>query len=192
LLVFASVFLLILVLAYLSMDFVRLYLIEPIIYILRIENILYEALPQAVWWGIFLLIVGVIAFRSLVRNVLYPAKIKENLRGEHSSRARTWSRWIELSQRGNYSKWLLARHLANLAVRIIAHQDRLSPEKVRKNLVDSESNLPPQVLAYFQVGLGSPSFRHYSDLLALFNSSRTMSPLEIDPEIIVNYLENNF
>jgi len=174
------------------MDYVRFYLIEPVMFLLRIETILYEALPQAVWWGVFLLIIGIIAFRSLARNIKFPARRRGHQHGERLSRARTWSRWIELSSRGNYSKWLLARHLANLTVKTIAHQERLSPEQFRTNLIAGEADLPPHVMEYLQVGLGSPSFRHYSDLLALFKTRKTRSPLEIDLEGIVDFLETKF
>ena len=186
---------LIVLLAYVLKDYVRMYILAPVLYALRIERIIYEALPQAVWWGIFLLILLVIAIRTLMRSYKpIPVDIR-NVEEQHFSRARTWSRWIWISRRGNYSKWLLARHFAELALNLQSYQERQSLEQIRAQILSGKADISPAILDYFQVGLDTPSFRHYSELLARLKSTRhksstlPLSPLNLDPEIIVQYLE---
>ena len=50
--------------------------------------------------------------------------------------------------------------------------------------------LPPGIQEYVQLGLDSPSFRHYTDFLAYMRAARHIAPLELDPEVIIRFLEN--
>jgi len=156
---------LILLLAYLLKDYVHRYILAPVLYTLRIERILYEAFPQPVWWGIFLFVLAVIAIRSLLRGYQSTSVDAGSLNEDRMSRARSWSRWIEMSYRGNYSKWLLARHLADLASNILVYQERQPLERIRARIMNSEADIPPDIQDYLQIGLNMPSFRHYSEFL---------------------------
>lgn len=178
-----------LLLAYLSMDLVRTYLLEPLVYALRIERLLVRLLPQAVWWGAFLLLLAFFAVRSL-RYKRNPVSRRAYARPQSLGQARTWSRMVRLSRRGNYSKWLLARNVSELAVAMIAHQERLTPAQTRVALRAGKVKLPPEVWAYLQVGLDAPSFPHYADFLSRLRSARHPSALDLDLEVILTYLED--
>jgi AraC-like DNA-binding protein len=156
---------LILLLAYLLMDQVHRYILAPILYAFRIERILYDVLPQSVCWGFFLFVLTVIAVRSLFRGRQYSSMIVESPKEERMSRARSWVRWIEMSRRGNYSKWLLARHFADLVSNILAYQERQTLERIQARLLNNQEDIPPDIRDYLQVGLNMPSFRHYSEFL---------------------------
>lgn len=176
-------------LAYILRDSVSTYVITPAVYAFRIARIIYEALPQAVWWVVFLSILTLVAVRNLLRQLRITAPPPELVREERPSRARLWSRWLEFYQKGDYSRWLLARNLSKLTLEIFAHQERQSLEQARERLLTGKIHLPPEVQAYIQIGLAAPSFRHYTDLLALLRSTRSDSPLDLDPERIIEYLE---
>ncbi len=207
---------LLVVLAYLSMDYIHKYILLPTLYILKIGNVIYEALPQAIWWGIFLIILAVIALGSLLRGHKSSSDRTKVLEEEFYSRARSWTRWFFMSHRGHYSKWLLARHLSDLTIQVLAYQDRQTPEQIRARILDGELDIPSTIWNYLQVGLNTPSFRHYSEFLNkrswirlstrfwitrciskiprignVFSIERTISPspLDLDPEIIIQFLE---
>jgi hypothetical protein len=178
-----------LLLAYLLADSVRKYLLEPLIYAYRIERILYEALPQALWWGIFILVLAAIALRSLRIDPAPPTRTRTSS-GARPSRARAWRQAIAGTARGHYSRWLLAREIADLALHIVAHQERITHAQARIQLKSGAITLPPGIQEYIQMGLDSPSFRHYTDFLAYMRSTRHSAPLELDPEVVIEYLEN--
>lgn len=177
-------------LAYALKDSVSKYVILPFTYLWRMIEIIYEALPQAFWWVIFLLILSTVALRNVLRHFRLSGPAPLPIQEQRISRARSWARWLELSGKGDYSQWLLARNLARLTLDIFAHQERQSPEQARAHLQGGKYRLPPEILAYIQVGLDAPSFRHYTDLLALLHSTRSASPLDLDPEKIIEFLEN--
>ena len=179
-----------LLVAYLLMDSVRMYLLEPMIFAFRIERLIYEALPQAFWWGIFLLILVVIALRSLRLEPVAFYRKRSKLK-ERPSRAQTWRRMVSGTAHGNYSRWLLAREIAELTLRVVAHQERITRGQARTQLKSGRIQLPPGIHEYILMGLDAPSFRQYTDFLAYLRSNRQSAHLELDPEIIIKYLEEN-
>jgi hypothetical protein len=220
LIIFSSIVLLV---AYLLKDLIKRFILAPVLDTLKRGNILYEAVPQYFWWGIFILILVVVAIRSLLGG-RRPKPIEvEILNEERTSRARLWSRWIEMSQRGDYSKWLLARHLADLASNVLVYQERQSPERIQNRIMSDDNVIPSGIRDYLRVGLNTPSFRHYTEYLGdkswfhLLSHNRISqyvrgmlrrkdpmcdgstlaagstlphSPLQIDPEVIVHFLES--
>lgn len=178
--------------AYLLKDYVSEFIITPLWYTFRIAKVIYEALPQLLWWGVFLFILLFIAVKNLLQHLKSGSKPSAAPREERLSRAQAWSRWIELSEKGDYSRWLLARRIARLTHDVIAHQERLTLGQVEEGLRAGHLDLPFEVQAYIQVGLDAPSFRHYSELLDLLRYSRSASPLDLDPELIVEILEARF
>jgi hypothetical protein len=176
-------------LAYLLRDAIRHFLIEPLFYFYRFFQILYVAMPQIVWWILFLVLLALLAARTLFRHIKITPVRQQPVQADRLSRARAWSHWLEISDQGDYSRWLLARNMAKLALEILAHQERQSLEEAQQLIRAGKIRLPVEVQAYFQIGLDAPSFRHYSEFLTLLRSTRSASPLDLDPEIIVQYLE---
>jgi hypothetical protein len=90
---------------------------------------------------------------------------------------------------GDYSRWLFARQVAELAVTLVAQRERLPLEQAKQVIKDGKAKLPPQVLVYLQLGLDAPSFRHYTDQVRRYRYGSGASPFELDPEEIVAFLE---
>ena len=178
-----------LLIAYLMMEVVRRYLLEPMIFAFRIERLIYEALPQALWWGLFIGILAIIALRSMK---LKPVSFigKQPKKEKRPSRAQAWRRLVTGTDRGTYNRWLLAREIADLTLRVIAHQERISVGQARNQLKSGLIQLPAEIQGYVEMGLDAPSFRQYTDFLAYMRSNRQSAPLDLDPEIIIEYLEN--
>ena len=179
-----------LIVAYLLMESVRSYILEPMVFAYRIERLIYEALPQGFWWGLFILVLVIIALRSIKFEPLALPR-KQPKDEQRQSRAQDWRQLVASTGRGSYSRWLLAREIADLTLRVIAHQERISLGQARNQLKSGQIQLPPEIQAYVQMGLDAPSFRQYTDFLAYLRSSPRSAPLEMDPEIIIEYLEEN-
>jgi hypothetical protein len=177
------------ILAYLLKDAIRHFLIAPLVYTYRFFRIIYEALPQVAWWVVFLLLLVLLAVRSILRYLKFSPRLPGTGQDDRLSRARSWSHWLQVSRQGDYSRWLLARNIAKLALEILAHQERRSLEQTRQLMQAGKIHLPPEVHAYLRVGLDAPSFRHYSEFLNLLRSTRSASPLDLDPEVVIRYLE---
>src|SRR4030067_3383552 len=92
--------------AYFLRSMVSYYVITPIVLAVRIEQLLFNSLPQVVFWTLFLLVGLVLALNSspFKRNFSSsPAQVGE----KWESRARQFSKWIRTSEKSEYSKWML-------------------------------------------------------------------------------------
>ena len=181
---------LILVVAYLLRDIVRLIIIVPLFYLARVFEIIYNALPQSLWWGAFLFGFAVLAIRSLSeRQKLSSRRIKP--KHKQLSQARKWTGWVADASADNaYARWILSRRIAELTLLVIAHQERKPQKQIRQNFQDGKLDLPPEIYAYLMIGIGVPSFNHYSDRLSYLRTRRRIAALDLDPEEVINYLEN--
>lgn len=177
-------------LAYLLRDLVGVYLIAPFIYAFRLVKLVIDAAPQVLWWGALLLLLVIIAFRSISVRWSSGSKMGDPPEEGRLSRTVTWSRLFKMAGKGDYSRWLLARQLAELTLELFAFQERLPLQEARKELLRHGVDLSPEILDYLETGWDVPSFRHYADLLNRWRFSQKRFPLDIDPEVIVDYLES--
>jgi len=183
------VFVLALFLAYLLKDFFGKYILEPMILLYRISLLIIKALPQAIWWGIFVFVLGLLTLQ-IFRPKVNPVIRKRQVEDERISRARFWTRMTGLETHGDYSKWLLSRQAAKLVVEIIAHQERLTLGQACNYIQEKKITLPADIRDYVEIGLNIPTFNQYSEMYSTQGPNMSPLPLDLDPEILVEYLEN--
>ena len=174
--------------AYLLRGLVSYYVITPIVFAVRIERLLFNALPQVVFWTLFLLVGMILAVNSLpIKRKFSNSPPQTGKKWE--SRARQFSKWIHTSEKSEYSKWMLARQVSSLAFDLLMYQERLSTQDVGKFLRRNKSAIPDEVRDYILAGMEVPSFRHYSEMVSNYNQNFLTSPLDINPEIVIEFLE---
>ena len=178
-----------LLLAYLLKDAIRIYVLEPILYAVRIVSLLYDILPQYIWWGGLVLILALLALRSFGRRQPLTARRKPPAE-DRLSQVRAWTQSVTQASGGTFNaRWLLARQVARLAVDMIAHQERMNSGQASLRLQSGQIPMPPEIRDYLLAGLGLPEQSQFADLLPM-RSDHGASPLDLNPEIVVEYLEN--
>jgi len=177
-------------LAFLLKDFLRDNLYIPIIDLVRFEYILLRSLPQAIWWWLVLIVMFLYAARVLISRGKSP-RLPNRLGTRSLSRARVWIQWIERSQRGDYSKWLLSRQIAQLTLQIIAHQEKLPFDQVKHEIISGQFQLPAGVEDYIKTGISAPTFPQYADLISRMGWKRGNKPLDLKVDEVVLFLEKN-
>lgn len=178
------------VLAYLLRDFVRAAILIPVEYVLWTMGLLYNAFPQLIW-ALFLTVLLALAAASL-----RPAKPARQSRADpvdvqRLTRAEIWSQQLKQRTQGDYFKWYLARELTALALQVISHHERMTEEQVQAQLESGNLRIPTEVLAYFQTSLETRSSQQYTELKAQYQARGLPSPLEMDPEQVIRYLEKS-
>lgn len=174
--------------AYLLRDLVGEYIVAPVLLALRIERLLMEALPQVVFWSIFILVGIFLAIRSLPINKSIHRNVA--LAGDKPhSRAQQFGSWASTSKKSEYSKWIIARELSLLAYEVLMYQERLTPNETNIFLKSRNSSIPDKVREYIQAGLEAPSFRHYLELVDNYRLNFLETPFETRPEVIIEFLE---
>lgn len=177
-------------LAYVAQDFVDRAIVTPLLYFYWLGRLLWAAIPQAVVWGLFLLVAAVITGRSLWQRRTRPQRM-QLLATPPSGRIDTWLRLIERADQELYYRWQLAQQLRQLTLGALAHDQRLSRREVRQKLRENDLGLPPEVQAYFQASatslghLGRPRW-------PWLRAKAQATPLDLKPEKIAQFLEEKF
>jgi len=177
-------------LAFLLKDFLRDNLYVPIIDMVRFVSVLFRSLPQAFWWWLVLFILALYAaWIFMTRRKSVPSSSQSGAR--NLSRAMVWIQWIERSHRGDYSRWLLSRQIAQLALQIIAHQEKQPVEWAKEEIISSRFQLPAGVEDFIKTGITTPTFPQYTDLIRRKGRKKGREPLELKVDEVVQFLENS-
>lgn len=176
-------------LAFLIQDFVRELLLYPLFYLYWALRLVYEGIPGAIWWGIIIALLVLLALNSLSRREKR-GRAALNPAAHSLSRPQTWMRQIDKTRHGDYFKWQLAREISQLALESLANQERLTLDQARESLAAGRLGLPAPIQAYLSAGALSNSYGYYTQIEANLRVPGTHSPLDLDPEAIVSFLES--
>jgi hypothetical protein len=185
----AFLFAVVALLAFLIQDYVRELLIYPLVYLYWSLRLVYEGVPGVIWWGLAIALLLLLALKSLSRREprLQPA---EEFAGHSLSRPQSWMQRIKKTRHGDYFKWQLAREIGQLALASIANHERLTLEQAREKLSTGQLDLPAPIHAYLSAGALSKSYGHYTQTESQLRLPGTTSPIDLDPQEIVSYLES--
>ena len=151
-------------------------------------RIAYETLPQLLWWILLLLILLIIAVRSLFQRKNHSEENSQENRIP-PSRLESWINTIEKSDRGGYFVWNLAHEISLLTITVYIDQDRLDQYTIATKIKTNQYDLTPEIQEYLLAGLDAQeSFRSNQSVISTFFAGQK-SALELDPEILINYLE---
>jgi hypothetical protein len=187
--VLAAVLLAGFLLAFFVHDFFRELLLYPLVYLYWSIRIIYEGVPGVIWWGIAIALLVLLALKSLTRRgeSEQPA---EDYADISLTRPQTWMRQLKKTKHGDYFKWQLAREISQLTLAHIANNERLTLEQAQVKLTDGQLDLPPHIQAYLAAGTLARSYGNYTQIESQLRLPGTKSPLDMNPEEIVSYLES--
>jgi len=182
-------------------DFSREAVVSPLLFAAWLVDFFFKILPQAIIWLLFLSVGILVAVKSIVAP--HNPESRQALADKtYLSRVMVWEKWIRLSAQGDFSRWNLARHLADLVVKTMAYSGQVEPEKIRRQLRQGSLQAQPEIQAYLRAALlskipvGPNWFGRLKRFIVrkglIFNANTDQSEssvLELDPELIIQYLE---
>ncbi len=165
------------------------FLLGPALYLWWLAGVIYSGLPQGLLWLLFMFIASRFALQTLLRSQNKSEKLPDERTSSRGS-VETWARAFHSAADGKYSRWRLARLLADQAIALIAFSGEDEPLNIRSRLASQEVEMPPDISAYFAAGLsGVPVASRKRKFLIGSRESYT-TPLDLEPEIVINYLES--
>jgi hypothetical protein len=173
-----------------AMGYAQALFAVPVLYALWLLRVLYESVPQQLFWIAALALVAVIAGRNLFR--LRPAPAQAAPARERLSPVATWAALVREAGQDDYSRWMLAQRLATLAGAIMAERDSGPQRSLWQYFTDPGLDIPPDVRAYLTAGLGTAmSSRPRPRLRAWLrmDTPAAATPLDLDPAVVVEWLE---
>lgn len=175
-----------LVLAFLFDDFVRLVIVEPLLLLLWLAGTYLQSLPQFVFWVLFVLVALIILVKSLNLHMSWPHWDRRKEISPSRGYVASWQNQLQRAERQLYFRWQLARSLGKLSQETLTPTDVLNSDEIEPT-PDILETLPPEIAAYFQA---APPRKPTAKSRWYKRQSDRMEPaLELDPEVVVEYLE---
>ena len=169
------------VLAFLLRDLAREYLLLPLTRLFWLVRGYYGSLPQSsyyIWVVAIVGLIGLFSFRLSDFGDFTRGEGRNRIHGE----VEQISFWFDRTRHSTYSRWHVARTLAELAMDMIGK--RVGADRRGQNLEGPGWNPPPEIQDYLQSAL-----RMSPANFAKHIPSADASGLNHDPEPVVSYLE---
>jgi hypothetical protein len=169
---------------------VREVVVIPLLYLLWLTRVLFESVPQVVWWVGFLAIAALVAWSSLAGP--RPAPPARQPAPLLRAPVAAWAGRFQRAADDRDARWLLAQRLGQLALELLATQEQRAAQGLWQYLRDESSDIPPAVRAYLLAGT-----RMYRPAPARWQrwwpwGARTeprADPLGLDPAEVVRWLD---
>lgn len=161
--------------------------ISPLLYIAWVGRLLLAGIPQMVWWALLLAVALFIAGRTLLSYWSRPQP-SERTAAAPPGRIESWTALIRQADQEIYYQWQLAQPLQELTLALLAHTERVAPADIKQRLNHNDLELPPDIQAYLQASL--TSFSHLTPSRPRFGSASSPSPLALEIDYIIQFLED--
>jgi len=137
------------ILTYYFMDYVRQVMALPATRILWFVRLLIESTPQIFFWGLLLIIFLMVSIKSLSsRNLPVLSTVAEPLQPPRRERIAFWTIQIAHALSGDqYSRVRMAGYLGDIVLRLVAHQQKEDPERIRLLILQEKLEIPPEIKA---------------------------------------------
>lgn len=172
--------------------FVRQVIVVPLLRLHWLGGLLFNSVPQTLFWALFLAVALFMAAKSLIRRRkrTWRAATIEALR---PGQVQDLTRRIQYAARGGYFKRELARYLSELLLEVLADYERTTTEQIGIRLSTGGLDVPPEVRALLQAGSAPPFSKpigFFEMLRHRFRLRAQTSLLDPDLERVVQFLED--
>lgn len=135
-------------------DFVRDVIVRPMLMLGWLATMMYNSLSDALLWGLFLFIGGIIALRSLLGGRRYQ-RLHRDEGPVAGGAVSDWSRQVQRASESGYAQWRLAQSLGKLSWRLLQDERSKKMRDIEVGLRAQKLVLPPEIQAYFEAGMSS-------------------------------------
>jgi hypothetical protein len=190
-----------LILAFTYRDALRSMVLVPLVYLIFLFRLISASIGQQTLWISFVILSTIIAIISLAIRREAPNEVQA---AEHKypSRLQVWMEIVRRKEQSPYFQWNMARDLSDLFIAAIAHHDGISRKQVKQQLQLGKIDLPSDILEYLRISqepfgqfeTSSPPSsnwlkKFWENILKGITPNVNGSPLDIDNEKIIHYLE---
>ena len=187
-LVIAGVVVIAAILAFPLRGLVHQLIVVPLAYLLWLLGLLYLALPQELWWISVILLVLFLLGRSLLIEIKIPRRPFQVSRVERG-KVESLATVMQKSDRGVYSKWVVANRLGKLAHQILQQREQGTERSVFAPLVGQGWSPGVELQKYLENGLHG-SFTDFTNSRYRFFGQPPKTSLDHDVREAIEFLES--
>jgi hypothetical protein len=161
--------------------------IVPAAYVLWLAGLLYNSMPQVIWWAAALILVAVIAVGAMIPKPIHVRR-KIPALPPPQGQVEDLARWIKKTEAGIYYKWLVAHRLGKLAHQMLTQREAGRPRALFSPLSGPDWQPGTALREYLEIGLHG-SFADYPGSAKTRRSARR-TPLDLDIAEAIEFLES--
>jgi hypothetical protein len=162
-------------------------IVVPLSYLLWLLGLLYLALPQQLWWvGVTLLVLFLLGKSLLIE--IKPARQPVTIDRIDRGKVENLAVAMQKTNRGIYSKWLIANRLGKLAHQILQQRENGKERSVFAPLVGEGWEPETGLQQYLEKGLHS-SFTEFPNTGMRFFARPQKTALDHDVREVIEFLE---
>ena len=173
-------------------DFARDVLLVEFLRILWVMRVLFESLPQVIVWSFLLLLVLLVAVKSLFIGPRSAQEVPDAV-AEPQGRVQLLAKQIRHASESEYSAWNLARSLGKLIVEVLAYRQGTTTKEIKRRMRGGTLDTPLEIQTYLWTGLVFRSFTYtgfFSRLRWRLSASSEASSVAPSLESVVQFLED--
>jgi hypothetical protein len=144
-------------LVFLLREFARDVLLVELLRLIWTARMLFDSLPQALVWGVFLIMVLNVAARSLMARKR-PVRRGQRTLEESVGQVQFLAMRIRSAERSEYYSSNLARYLGKLTAAVLAHNQGTTPSRTAWKVRSGRFEAPAEVHSYLQSARTTESF----------------------------------
>jgi len=192
------------ILAFTYRDFLRSMILVPLAYLILIVRLISQTIGQQTLWISFVVFSIIIASISLAMRREVAVK-EDTLDKKYVTQLQVWLKSVQRKERSKYFQWNLSQDLSNLLIDALAYRKGISCRQVLRQLEAGNLNIPPDIQAYITISqkpFGHTGLADYGNRNWLyriwksisrrspFPGTKTPTPLDLEPEVIIRFLED--
>ena len=161
-------------------------------WLLWYTNLVLKSIPQVACWALFLCLAAAMAIASLLGQGKAQPGGKE-MPAPQGGPVRRLMLSIQRAGEGYYFRWRLAGQLSERIIEAMATGDPTVTGARRQWWASNSRDVPPKIRAYVEAALWGGFWRPdgmRSRLRRAFSSDQAASPLDLDLETVVQFLES--
>jgi len=180
-----------LVLALLLKEIVYAVIVIPIarlVYNARyLGGIILGSMDQLVFWISFILSAAIIGLVRILNLRDSSEKISDVV-DQDIGNIQSWRDRLQSLTKGDYFKWRFSQFMSSMTLDILAYNQGMSNEQIKDHLAKNTLEVPPEIRAYLQAAYNKNIDEYFSTYRDI---DRNHSPLYLNPEKIIIFLEDN-
>jgi hypothetical protein len=189
-LIFAGLFILIFILTFTQRGMLGRLIAVPLLTLWWQVKLYYAGISQPAVWAALVALIGTSAIVTILPAIRFGETEKIKTKTAQGS-IETLANLLEDAKQGPYfDKWLIANRLGENAGEILAQREGRPVNKTFGALSGSGWNPPPEIGIYLDTGLQSSLTGRTDRRWSLHGKSHPPTPLDIDLQQVVDYLEN--
>jgi hypothetical protein len=123
----------------------------PLLYLFWLGGLIFDSVPQAIFWGLLIVVVAILLIRSLTyRMAAGPAPDRGSRPEQANHRVARWAGLVRRTASGHSRDGFALNEFRKLIYSVWAYRANLSPDEIERQVASGALEVPPEFRFYIE------------------------------------------